>query len=83
MVSVRSIAVRALVESGALSLGGLITHRSSAEEADLAYRTAFETAVQQNDARLEQYKMKDDVPNLKDYSQGSEMRRAWTCGYTI
>jgi 3-hydroxyethyl bacteriochlorophyllide a dehydrogenase len=38
------IAVRALVESGALSLGGLITHRSSAEEADLAYRTAFETA---------------------------------------
>ena len=38
------VAVRALVESGALSLDGLITHRSSAENADTAYRTAFETA---------------------------------------
>ena len=38
------VAVRALVESGALSLDGLITHRSSAENAARAYRTAFETA---------------------------------------
>ena len=38
------VAVRALVESGALSLDGLITHRSSAENADSAYGTAFETA---------------------------------------
>lgn len=35
-------AVKALIESGRLSLDGLITHRSSATEADAAYRTAFE-----------------------------------------
>jgi len=35
-------AVKALIESGRLSLEGLITHRSSATEADAAYRTAFE-----------------------------------------
>jgi 3-hydroxyethyl bacteriochlorophyllide a dehydrogenase len=37
-------AVRALVESGALSLDGLITHRMPAEKADEAYRAAFEEA---------------------------------------
>ena len=36
------IAVRALVESGALSLGELITHIRPAEEAAAAYATAFE-----------------------------------------
>jgi bacteriochlorophyllide a dehydrogenase len=35
------IAVRDLAESGALSLAGLITHRSDALAADAAYRTAF------------------------------------------
>jgi 3-hydroxyethyl bacteriochlorophyllide a dehydrogenase len=35
------LAVKGLVESGRLSLNGLITHRRAAEEADLAYRTAF------------------------------------------
>ena len=34
-------AVRRLVESGALSLDGLITHRRAADQADAAYRTAF------------------------------------------
>ena len=33
--------VRELAATGRLSLGGLITHRSGAEEADAAYRTAF------------------------------------------
>lgn len=35
------IATRALVEGGALSLGGLVTHRKPASEAPTAYRTAF------------------------------------------
>ena len=35
------LAVRDLAESGALSLDGLITHRSAAGAADAAYRTAF------------------------------------------
>jgi 3-hydroxyethyl bacteriochlorophyllide a dehydrogenase len=35
-------AVRALIESGALSLSGLITHRYDASEAASAYETAFE-----------------------------------------
>ncbi len=35
------LAVKALVETGKLSLDGLITHRSAATEADHAYRTAF------------------------------------------
>ncbi|MCE8007670.1 chlorophyll synthesis pathway protein BchC [Aestuariivita sp.] len=35
-------ATRALVESGALSLGGLITHQAQAKDAAGAYRTAFE-----------------------------------------
>lgn len=35
-------ATAALVDSGALSLGGLITHRADASRADMAYRTAFE-----------------------------------------
>ncbi len=35
-------ATRALVESGALSLAGLITHERSASDAPDAYRTAFE-----------------------------------------
>jgi bacteriochlorophyllide a dehydrogenase len=35
------IAVRTLVESGRLSLAGLITHRHDAMEAGAAYRTAF------------------------------------------
>ena len=35
-------ATRALVESGALSLAGLITHTAPAAEAETAYRTAFE-----------------------------------------
>jgi 3-hydroxyethyl bacteriochlorophyllide a dehydrogenase len=34
-------AVKKLVESGALSLDGMITHRRPAQEADSAYRTAF------------------------------------------
>jgi 3-hydroxyethyl bacteriochlorophyllide a dehydrogenase len=33
--------IKKLVESGALSLDGLITHRRPAQQADLAYRTAF------------------------------------------
>ena len=36
------IATRALVESGALSLGGLITHSSSSADAPEAYQTAFQ-----------------------------------------
>jgi 3-hydroxyethyl bacteriochlorophyllide a dehydrogenase len=36
------IATRALVESGALSLDGLITHRRPAAEAETAYPTAFD-----------------------------------------
>ena len=35
------LAIRALAESGRLSLDGLITHRSDALQADAAYRTAF------------------------------------------
>jgi 3-hydroxyethyl bacteriochlorophyllide a dehydrogenase len=35
-------ATRALVESGALSLGGLITHSSSSADAPGAYETAFQ-----------------------------------------
>ncbi|MEQ5871644.1 chlorophyll synthesis pathway protein BchC [Sagittula sp. NFXS13] len=35
-------AVRALVDTGALSLGGLITHQAVAQQATAAYRTAFE-----------------------------------------
>ena len=35
------VAVRALAESGRLSLDGLITHRADATNADAAYRTAF------------------------------------------
>ena len=35
-------AVRDLIETGALSLAGLITHRSRPRDADAAYRTAFE-----------------------------------------
>ncbi|MDG1375835.1 MAG: chlorophyll synthesis pathway protein BchC [Yoonia sp.] len=38
------IATRALVESGALSLGGLITHTSKAADAATAYQTAFTDA---------------------------------------
>ncbi len=38
-------ATRALVESGALSLGGLITHTSSADAAADAYETAFSDAA--------------------------------------
>ena len=34
-------AVRSLIESGALSMQGLITHTAPAEDADRAYRTAF------------------------------------------
>jgi 3-hydroxyethyl bacteriochlorophyllide a dehydrogenase len=34
-------AVRGLVESGSLSLDGLITHRKEASDAEAAYRTAF------------------------------------------
>lgn len=37
------IATRALVESGALSLGGLITHNAKAADAPAAYETAFST----------------------------------------
>jgi len=36
------VAVRCLAESGALSLDGLITHRSTPKQADSAYRTAFQ-----------------------------------------
>ena len=36
------IATRSLVESGALSLGGLVTHQSAASDAPAAYATAFE-----------------------------------------
>lgn len=38
-------AVRALAESGELSLDGLITHRCGADDADRAYRTAFGDAA--------------------------------------
>jgi 3-hydroxyethyl bacteriochlorophyllide a dehydrogenase len=34
-------AVKALIESGRLSLDGLITHRRAATQAETAYRTAF------------------------------------------
>ncbi|MFZ7091397.1 chlorophyll synthesis pathway protein BchC [Primorskyibacter sp. 2E233] len=37
-------AVRALVETGALSLSGLITHQAPAGQAPAAYRTAFDDA---------------------------------------
>lgn len=37
-------ATRALIESGALSLAGLITHRTAAIDATEAYRSAFEDA---------------------------------------
>ncbi|MFD1196594.1 chlorophyll synthesis pathway protein BchC [Seohaeicola saemankumensis] len=36
------IATRALVENGALSLAGLITHQAAAQDAPSAYRTAFD-----------------------------------------
>lgn len=36
------VATRALIESGALSLDGLITHRAAGSDAPDAYRTAFE-----------------------------------------
>lgn len=36
------IATRSLVESGALSLSGLITHQADASQAPAAYRTAFD-----------------------------------------
>ena len=39
------IATRALVESGALSLGGLITHEAAAADAPAAYETAFNDAA--------------------------------------
>jgi bacteriochlorophyllide a dehydrogenase len=39
------IATRALVESGALSLGGLITHQQPAAHAPAAYETAFNDAA--------------------------------------
>jgi 3-hydroxyethyl bacteriochlorophyllide a dehydrogenase len=35
------VATRALIDAGALSLSGLVTHRAPAAEAPLAYRTAF------------------------------------------
>jgi len=38
------IATRALIESGALSLSGLITHTRPAADAKIAYETAFEDA---------------------------------------
>lgn len=38
-------ATRALVESGALSLGGLVTHCRPAAEPEAAYRTAFEDSA--------------------------------------
>jgi 3-hydroxyethyl bacteriochlorophyllide a dehydrogenase len=39
------LAVRELVETGRLSLDGLITHRAAASEAVTAYRTAFEDST--------------------------------------
>jgi 3-hydroxyethyl bacteriochlorophyllide a dehydrogenase len=38
-------ATRGLIESGALSLDGLITHRRPCDDAEAAYRTAFEDAA--------------------------------------
>ncbi|MEM6441227.1 MAG: chlorophyll synthesis pathway protein BchC [Pseudomonadota bacterium] len=38
-------AVSAMLESGALSLGGLVTHTARAQDAAEAYRTAFEDAA--------------------------------------
>ena len=35
------VATRQLVEGGALSLGGLVTHRRNATDATAAYETAF------------------------------------------
>lgn len=37
------LAVRALIERGALSLAGLITHQSPARDCETAYRTAFDS----------------------------------------
>lgn len=39
------LAVKELVETGRLSLAGLITHRAAADEAERAYRTAFGEAA--------------------------------------
>ena len=39
------IATRSLVESGALSLAGLITHQATATDAPSAYRTAFDDSA--------------------------------------
>lgn len=39
------MATRALIESGALSLAGLVTHHRPAAQAEAAYRTAFEDAA--------------------------------------
>lgn len=39
------IATRSLVESGALSLAGLITHQATASDAPSAYRTAFDDSA--------------------------------------
>jgi 3-hydroxyethyl bacteriochlorophyllide a dehydrogenase len=39
------VATRDLIERGALSLGGLVTHRAAAEDAPSAYRTAFGDAA--------------------------------------
>jgi 3-hydroxyethyl bacteriochlorophyllide a dehydrogenase len=39
------VSTMALIESGALSLEGLITHRVAARDADTAYRTAFGDAL--------------------------------------
>jgi bacteriochlorophyllide a dehydrogenase len=36
------VATRALIDAGALSLAGLITHRAAAADAPSAYRTAFD-----------------------------------------
>ena len=38
-------ATRALIEAGALSLSGLISHRASTDDAPQAYRTAFEDST--------------------------------------
>ncbi len=39
------VATRDMIERGALSLGGLVTHRAAAEDAPSAYRTAFGDAA--------------------------------------
>ncbi len=64
------LAVRMLVESGALSLAGLVSHVRPASDAAAAYADAFDDPLQPQDGPgLERHRMTLDVPNLKDFDQ--------------